>query len=147
VSRRVVVDTSTLVSAALRPGSTPHQALLETLATCDLCASAETLTELEQVLNREKFGRYLDKTSRQGFVALIRHHAHLFNVQAADLDAVHPPCRDTGDNKFLALAAVASAGFLISSDDDLLVLHPWRGIPIVTPAGFLARCKGDEDAT
>jgi predicted nucleic acid-binding protein len=48
--RRVVLDTSTLVSAALRIGSVPHQALMQALASCDVCASAETLAELEQVL-------------------------------------------------------------------------------------------------
>ena len=55
--RRVVLDTSTLVSAALRIGSVPHQALMQALASCDVCASAETLAELEQVLEREKFDR------------------------------------------------------------------------------------------
>jgi predicted nucleic acid-binding protein len=52
---------------------------------------------------------------------------------------VDPPCRDPKDNQFLALALVAEANLLISSDEDLLVLHPWRGIPIVTPALFLAQ--------
>ena len=52
MSRRVILDTSTLVSAALRIGSVPYQALSEALATCDVCASAETLAELEQVLDR-----------------------------------------------------------------------------------------------
>ena len=47
------------------------------------------------------------------------------------------PCRDPEDNQFLALAMVAEAYALVSSDEDLLVLHPWRGIEIVTPAEFL----------
>jgi predicted nucleic acid-binding protein len=53
MSQRVVLDTGTLVSAALRIGSIPHQALLQALATCDLCASAETLVKLERVLDRK----------------------------------------------------------------------------------------------
>ena len=28
---------------------------------------------------------------------------------------------------------------IISSDQDLLVLNPWRGIPILTPAQFVAQ--------
>ncbi len=39
MSRRVVLDTSTLVSAALRIGSVPYQAVFDALATCDICAS------------------------------------------------------------------------------------------------------------
>ncbi|HWZ50331.1 MAG TPA: putative toxin-antitoxin system toxin component, PIN family [Granulicella sp.] len=139
--RRVILDTSTLVSAALRIGSVPHQALLKALASCDVCASAETLAELEQVLDREKFDRYLDCELRRSFVAVMRRHVHLFAVQDADREAVEPPCRDPKDNQFLALALAAEADALVSSDEDLLVLHPWRGIAIVTPAEFLARTE------
>ena len=49
-----------------------------------------------------------------------------------------PPCRDSRDNKFLALALIADADAIVSSDEDLLTLHPWRGIPILTPTQFLA---------
>jgi hypothetical protein len=136
--RRVVIDTCTLVSAALRVGSVPDQALSKALRTCELCISAETLEELTQVLEREKFDRYLDRELRQSFVALIRRHARLFAVQDADREAVNPPCRDPKDNQFLSLALAAEADVIVSSDEDLLVLHPWRGIPVVTPAAFAA---------
>ena len=136
--RRVVVDTSTLVSAALRIGSVPHQALLKALGACELCVSSATLNELEQVLRRDKFDRYLDAQTRLSFVALIRQHAHLFDVQEADELSVQPACRDPKDNKFLALALVCEADAIISSDNDLLVLNPWRSIPILTPAGFVS---------
>ena len=136
--RRVVLDTSTLVSAALRSGSVPDQVLLKALRTCEVCASAETLDELAQVLDRKKFNRYLDKESRRSFVALMRRHVRLFAVQQSDLAAVDPPCRDPTDNKFLSLALVSDVDALVSSDEDLLALHPWRGIPIMTPADFLA---------
>ena len=135
--QRVILDTSTLVSAALREGSVPDQALLKALCTCDVCASVETLDELALVLERKKFDRYRDKESRRSFVALIRRHVLLFAVQNADMAAVDPSCRDPKDNKFLALAMVSEANVLVSSDEDLLALHPWRGIPIVHPAEFL----------
>jgi putative PIN family toxin of toxin-antitoxin system len=126
------------VSAALRIGSVPHQALLKALGSCDLCASPETLAELEKVLARDKFDRYLDRESRLSFVALIRRHVHLFAVQNSHIEAVLPPCRDPNDTQFLALVLAADADVLVSSDEDLLVLHPWHGIPIVTPAQFVA---------
>jgi len=136
MSRRVVFDTSTLVSAALRIGSIPHRALLKALATSDVCASDETLAELERVLNSEKFDRYLDRDSRLEFVALIRRSVHLFAVDDQILNGVDPRCRDSSDDKFLALASVAEAELLVSSDEDLLILHPWHGIEIVTPEHF-----------
>ena len=138
VLRRVVLDTSTLVSAALRVGSIPHQALLKALGSCEICASISTLNELEQVLRRDKFDRYLDAQTRLAFVALIRQHTHLFDVQEADELSVQPACRDPKDNKFLALALVCEADAIISSDNDLLVLNPWHAIPVMTPAGFVS---------
>ena len=103
---RVVVDTSTLVSAALRVGSVPHQALFKALGACDLCASSATLDDLEQALKRDKFDkfdRYLDAETRFAFVVLNRQYAHLFAVPEADELNVQPACRDPKDNKFLSL--------------------------------------------
>lgn len=137
--QRVVFDSSTLVGAALRIGSTPHQALLKALDFAKLCASAETLAEIEEVINRSKFDRYLNREERQEFIANLRRRTHLFVVQDAGILEIGTACRDPKDNIFLALALVAEADLLVSSDADLLVLHPWRGIPIITPAEFLAR--------
>jgi putative PIN family toxin of toxin-antitoxin system len=136
--RRVVFDTSTLVSAALRVDSVPHQALLKAMGSCDVCVSVETLAELSAVLDRDKFDRYLDRESRRGFAALIGRHALLFAVQQMHVEAVLPPCRDWKDDKFLALVLAARADALVSSDEDLLMLHPWRGVPVMTAAEFLA---------
>ena len=47
-------------------------------------------------------------------------------------------CRDPKDDKFLTLAVAANADYIVTGDDDLLVLHPFRGIQIIKPAEFLA---------
>jgi putative PIN family toxin of toxin-antitoxin system len=134
---RVVFDTTTLVSAALRVGSVPHQALRQAISGGDVCVSAATLLELEQVLLRPKFDRYLALDARQAFVDLVRVLAVQMPVSAADVANVVPACRDPKDNAFLALVLACSADVLVSSDADLLVLHPWRGIPILTPAAYV----------
>jgi predicted nucleic acid-binding protein len=46
-------------------------------------------------------------------------------------------CRDPRDNKFLELAISGNADCIVTGDQDLLVLHPFRGISIVSPRGFL----------
>lgn len=46
-------------------------------------------------------------------------------------------CRDPKDDKFLEVAVNGTATYIISGDNDLLVLHPFRAIPIVTPRTFL----------
>lgn len=135
--RRVILDTSTLVSSALRQGSIPDQALTKAFREFDLCFSLQTLEELTIVMGREKFDRYLDPELRRAFVEVIRSRAYMFAVPDLDTNAIGPSCRDPKDNKFLALALVSESHLLVSSDADLLVLHPWRGMPIVTPASFL----------
>lgn len=135
---RVVFDTSTMVGAALKPGSVPHLALSLALGRSDLCGSAQTWMELEQVMQRDKLDRYLAREARWAFAAVIHQSTHFFAVTPVDEAALPLRCRDPGDDKFLALVRVAQADMLVSSDDDLLVLHPWRGVPIVTPAAFLA---------
>ena len=136
--RRVVVDTSTLVSAALKPGGVPHQALTHALASCDVCASVETWLELERVMQRDRLDRYLERATRLDFAAMLRQRMRFFAVTPADEAAVQPPCRDTTDNKSLALVQVCQADVLVSSDADLLVLNPWRDVPVLRPAEFLA---------
>jgi hypothetical protein len=48
-------------------------------------------------------------------------------------------CPDHEDNRILECALAAGAVLVVTDDDDLLHLSPWRGIPIVTSAEFVAR--------
>jgi putative PIN family toxin of toxin-antitoxin system len=139
---RAVFDTSTLVSAALRLDSVPHQALLGALSCCDLCTSEATLRELRGVLTRPKFRSYASAAARQGFLRLIERHARRYVVQDEDLRSLAPACRDRKGNQFLALAAEAEAQVVVSSDEDRLVLDPWNGVRVVRPAEFLVLLLG-----
>ncbi len=134
--KRVVLDTSTLVSAALRVDSVPSRALLKALRECELCASEATLQELALVLARPKFDHYLARVERDRFVELIRTYSVVWEVRGEVRD-----CRDPQDDKFLALALACGADVLVSSDNDLLTLNPYRGIPVLTPKTF---CDGRE---
>jgi len=46
-------------------------------------------------------------------------------------------CRDPKDDKFLELAVSGRAACIVTGDDGLLTLSPFREIPIMTPAAFL----------
>lgn len=136
---RAVFDTSTLIGAVLRPSSVPRQAFVKALSQAELCASPSTLAELESVLARSKFDRYLDPALRLEFFQLYRRHVRLFPVSEAEEGALPEPCRDPRDNKFLALALTCSADFVVSSDEDLLTLNPYRRIPVMLPRDYLER--------
>lgn len=135
--KRVVFDTSTLISGILRPSSIPRQAFLKAIAQAELCASPSTLAELESVLARDKFDRYLDLSIRLEFFQLYRRHVRLFPVSEAEENALPQSCRDPRDNKFLALALTCTAEVLISSDEDLLTLNPYQRILIISPREYL----------
>ena len=70
--------------------------------------------------------------------ALIR-EAELVEVTNSITD-----CRDPKDNKFLELAVSDNATHIITGDSDLLTLHPFRGIVIVTPEDFVAAVQGSK---
>ena len=46
-------------------------------------------------------------------------------------------CRDPKDDKFLELAVSAKASCIITGDEDLLILHPFRNIPILNAIDFI----------
>ena len=45
----------------------------------------------------------------------------------------------------MEVAVAGMAKYLISGDEDLLILNPFRGIQIVTPAEFLETAKDKPD--
>jgi uncharacterized protein len=129
---RFVFDNNTLVSALLFERSVPAQAFYAALDHGIILVSQPTFTELNGVLDRKKFDRYVTREEREQFLATFLHEATLVEV-AEEIRA----CRDPKDDKFLALAVCGRATCLISGDQDLLVLNPFRDIPILTPAQFL----------
>ncbi len=50
-------------------------------------------------------------------------------------------CRDRKDDKVLELALNGSADYIITGDKDLLVLHPFRGVLVITADDFLKAIK------
>ena len=131
-SDRHVFDTNTLVSAVLFEHSKPGQALRRALRRGRVLLSSPTLEELAEVLQREKFGRYVTAAEREEFlVAFVE--SVLFMEPTEEIRA----CRDAKDDKFLELAVSGKATYIISGDADLLVSHPFRGIAIMTATEFL----------
>jgi hypothetical protein len=129
---RLVFDTNACVSAALLKRSVTRRAFDKALDEGELLVSIETIDELNEVLGRADFAKYVTEDERLEFLAVLLREAKLIEV------AEHVgECRDPRDNKFLELAISGQADCIVSGDQDLLVLHPFRGISIVTPRNFL----------
>lgn len=137
---RFVIDTNVLISAALIDESVPARARNQALGAGQLVGTEETVQEFVATLLDPKFDRYVARASRE---ALIRALQPVIEVVPV-VQSVQA-CRDARDNKFLEAAVNGRADVLISGDKDLLALHPFLGIAILTPADFLARDeKSDE---
>jgi len=135
-AKRIVFDTSTLVSAALKPRSTPARALSWGWEVAQVVVSSDTLGELQRVLDRSRLDAFREREARLRFFA----HDRAMTVL---LDVTEPitACRDPQDDKFLSLAVSAKASVLVSSDQDLLCLCRFRGIHIMQPQAFVALCE------
>ncbi len=130
---RFVFDTNVMLSALLFEQSVPRRAFDTALDHGRILLSAATLTELTLVLGRPKFDRYVHAEERERFLVALVREASLVEPG----EEIHA-CRDPDDNEFLALAVAGGASYIISGDEDLLILNPFRGIQILAPAEFLA---------
>ena len=129
----VVIDASTLVSAALKTNSVPERALLRALDEGNrLILSQAVEDEYRDAVLRPKFDRYAPIVNRQRLLDIV-----VFAAERIEPRELVRECRDPSDDKYLALAHAGGADVIVSSDDDLLVLHPWRGISILSPSDFL----------
>ena len=134
-AERFVIDTNVLISAALRSTSTPRRVLQAVQArNGTIVFSDETFEELRTRLERPRFARYIEPGDRHAFVDQLLRTAEWTAITNSRLG-----CRDKDDDKLLETALLGEANYLVSGDEDLLEMSPFRGIPIVRPAEILAR--------
>ncbi len=128
-----VFDTNSLISAALIPISTNRKAFDKAISLGELAVSKNTLDEIIEVLFRIKFDKYFpNDNDRWLIINKLQNNSKLFSPEIAVTC-----CRDSRDNKFLELAISANASRLITGDKDLLILHPFRSIPILNSVDFI----------
>lgn len=126
-----VFDTSVLISAALGDGPCRH-AFEEAQKIGQIVRSEDTFLELVQTLEKPRLQKYLNPNDKIEFLA----NFLLLTKSIAITEKIYE-CRDPKDNIFLELVFSSKANALITGDGDLLILHPFREIPILTVSGFL----------
>lgn len=134
---RLVLDTNTLISRMLLPQGVAGRAVDKALGAGTLLASEETFTELAEVLARPKFDRYASPAERQQFLSLLGSVVRIIPIHHRVVI-----CRDPKDDMLLHVALNGEARWLITGDQDLLVLAPGflksHGLHIASPAEYLA---------
>jgi putative PIN family toxin of toxin-antitoxin system len=133
----VVIDSNVLVSFFLRRGSTPWRVVRDVMECGQLLVSDDTLAELEEVLRRSKFDRYVSRALREQFLTILP----TFVTRVAIVERIEA-CRDPRDDKFLETAVNGRADFLVTGDRALLAMRTFRSIAIVSPSGYLRIARG-----
>ncbi|BBC24220.1 putative toxin-antitoxin system toxin component, PIN family [Pseudanabaena sp. ABRG5-3] len=129
---RFVIDTNILISSILSKNTPPQKLFDYSMAHGIILMSEATVTEITEVLTRKKFDRYVSLVKRSKFLQTLAS-----KIEAIEITESINICRDHKDDKFLEVAVNGKADYLITGDHDLLVLHPFRDIQILTPADFL----------
>jgi uncharacterized protein len=131
--QKIILDTNVIVSALLA-ASAPRDILFHTVLArqADICISDSVFEEYEDVLRREKFASYrgfalqaeivLDKIERIGLLYIPERKVELLT--------------DLSDNKFLELAAISKADFIITGNRLDFNLTEFEGTRIVSPTEY-----------
>jgi uncharacterized protein len=133
---RAVIDTNILIRALIKPLGTvgPVLRLLQSGYYTAIYSEPlvdELLTKLALPRIREKY--QIDDTVVEAVIGLL----------ALRGDLVRPTrkvkiCRDSKDDMLIEAALAGNAGYIVSGDEDLLVLKRFESVRIVTPRVFLA---------
>ena len=133
MTKTFVFDTNCLVSASILPNSSIRHAFDKAIRLGAIASSQKVFEEYTEVIFRRKFDKYFISDEERLFI---------INLVVTKLNVFSPievitDCRDPKDNKFLELAVSSSASCIIIGDKDILILHPFRGIPILNAKDFL----------
>jgi len=135
IAHRVVIDTNVWLSAALSATGAPAQVVRRVLALGVPVFSQATFTELETRIWKPKFDLYLSIEARQGILHDARALAHWVDV--ASSPAAQRFSRDEDDDKFIHTALAGAAMWLVTGDQDLLVIDADLAVRIAMPAQAL----------
>ena len=140
---RVTIDTNLVISGIMIPGSIPAQLLKAyTEDKFNLVLTVELFNEIKEVLSRDKIKKRYNSSDNQ-IRELLDELAIAQEPSFSRLDKELPVhSRDTKDDKVLRCAIMGKCDYLITGDEDLLILNgrvELGNLHIVKAADFLKR--------
>lgn len=133
-----VVDTNVWISGFLSKTGAPASVIRQLVSQGKPVFSVATYAELQDRLWRPKFDRYLSIEHRKQLLRDVDVVAHWVSVPPEIEQQTFS--RDPDDNKFIHTALAANAPWLVTGDQDLLVLAEelkLLGVTILSPADAL----------
>lgn len=132
---RVVIDTNVWLSALLWGGQPNFILQLVEKKQIQAVSSEEILNELTDIFQKPKLQKRLNQLnfSAEAVILVAKRLMTFVAIEAI----IIPELRDPKDQMILATAITGNAKVVISGDKDLLVLHPFADISILSPQDFL----------
>ena len=134
---RIVADTNTVLSGLLWQGPPRRLLDLARQRTVTLCTSPNLLAELAEVIGRDKFVKRVHAATLSA-AELVQDYERLAEIVEPQPLPI-PTSRDPDDDHVLACARAGKADLIVSGDRDLLTLHEYQDIPILSTTDALAR--------
>jgi len=131
--QKLILDTNIIVSALIS-NSIPTKILYEIVLTqkVQTCLSEEVFAEYVEVMNRDKFVKYTNFKTKADIVLNKLREISRFYKTDRKIDIL----TDTSDNKFLELAAVSSADYLITGNTLDFDITEFEYTRILTPREY-----------
>ena len=131
--QKIIIDTNVFVSSLIQK-SYPYYIINELFSTSniEICISDEVFEEYYDVLNREKFSKYLDFSAKTQTLLVDIQKRAIKYFPAVKLQIIN----DVGDNKFLELAETSNANFIITGNTNDFTMREYKATKIVTPKEF-----------
>jgi putative PIN family toxin of toxin-antitoxin system len=125
---RVVLDTNVIIAAFAARGLCAE--------VFEICLSDHTVVLSEHILSEthEKLIKKvrLPQNTVQNVINYLRDTAEVVEPEPVDESA----CRDKDDVKIIGTALKGKARFILTGDDDLLIIKSYKGVKIITPREF-----------
>ena len=134
-NKNIVLDTNLWISFLISKRLFELDILIKN-KNITLIFSTELLEEFIEVVTRPKFEKYFTKSDIEKILNYFNQYGKLINVQSN-----MKVCRDEKDNFLLNLSINSAADFLITGDNDLLILKQIEKTKIITFSGFLELYK------
>jgi putative PIN family toxin of toxin-antitoxin system len=128
---RIIIDTNLWISFLITKNFTKLDEIIFSKK-CVLVFSKELLEEFLTVAKRPKFRRFFSSSDIEEILETIQEYAEFIEV-TSKIEV----CKDPKDNFLLSLSMDGSADFLLTGDNDLLMLTKFRKTAIITISDFL----------
>ena len=134
---KAVIDTNVLISASFRKISPIPNRIYQALKSQQfiLATSPDIMEEVEDVISRDYIiaRSHMDDRARKAFIEVLI-DVSIFTYGQTVLQNVS---RELKDNKFLICSYETKADYIVTGDDDLLVLGEYEGTKIIKPKEFV----------